>query len=362
MTKFIPHSRPTLGEAEIHAAGEAIRSGQVGEGPCVAEFEAGTADYLGRSGAVAVSSGLAALHLALLAIGVGPGDAVVVPSYNCAALAQAVHHCGAEVLLCDVDPVTGNPTPETVGPVAGEARAVVVTHLFGAPAEAKAITDLGSAVVEDLAQGLGARREEGMAGRFGRAAVCSFYATKLITAGGEGGMILSDDEEVIAFARDRRSYDGKNDLRPRWNYKLTEVQAAIGLAQLRRFEDFIERRRAIARRYDNRLAGTSLKLPLEPREGRHVYHRYVVGLPDSWIEKHGNEAPNEAARALHAKGVGASRPINKPLHQLMGQKPLPGTEAAWARHLSLPIYPTLKEEEADAVAEAVCSLFPAEAA
>jgi dTDP-4-amino-4,6-dideoxygalactose transaminase len=362
MKPVIPHSRPTLGDAEVHAASEAIRSGQVAEGPCVSQFEAEMADYLGRAGAVAVSSGLAGLHLALLAAGVGPGDTVVVPSYNCAALAQAVHQCGAEVILCDVDPATGNPTPETVGPAIGNSRAVVVTHLFGASAEAKGVADLGPAVVEDLAQGLGARRAEGMAGRFGRAAVCSFYATKLMTSGGEGGMILSDDEKTIAFARDARSYDGREDLRPRWNYKLTDVQAAIGLAQLRRFEDFISMRREIASRYGNRLAGTSLTLPKEPPGGRHVYHRYVVGLPDSWVEKHGNRAPDEAVRALEAKGVGARRPIHKPLHHLMGKDPLPGAEAAWARHLSLPIYPDLTEEEADTVADAVCTLFPAEAA
>ncbi len=362
MTPFIPHSRPTLGEAEVQAASEAIRSGQVAEGPRVAEFEGEMAAYLGRSGAVAVSSGLAALHLALLAVGVSPGDAVVVPSYNCAALAQAVRRCDAEILLCDVDPATGNPTPETVGQVAGEARAAVVTHLFGASAEAEGMTALGPAVVEDLAQGLGARRAEGMAGRFGRVAVCSFYATKLMTSGGEGGMILSDDEEIIAFARDSRSYADRKDLRPRWNYKLTDVQAAVGLAQLRRFEDFLARRREIAERYGRRFAETSLQLPEEPPGGRHVYYRYVVSLPDSWIEKHGEGAPEEAVRALEAKGVGAKRPIHQPLHHFTGEDRLPGTDAAWARHLSLPIYPTLTEEEADTIAEAVCTLFPAEAA
>ncbi len=362
MTNYIPHSKPTLGEAEAQAASSAIRSGQVAEGPAVAEFEAEMATYVGRSGAVAVSSGLAALHLALLAAGVVPGDAVAVPSYNCAALAQAVHQCGAKVLLCDVDPATGNPTPETVGAAADEARAVVVTHLFGVSAEAEEMAALGPAMVEDLAQGLGARRTEGMAGRFGRAAVCSFYATKLMTSGGEGGMILSDDENIIEFTRDARSYDGREDLRPRWNYKLTDVQAAVGLAQLRRFEDFVARRREIAGRYANRLAETSLTLPEDPPGGRHVYHRYVVGLPDSWIEKHGEDAPDEAVRALETKGVGARRPIHKPLHRLMEKGPFPGTDAAWSRHLSLPIYPALTEEEADAVADAVCTLFPAEAA
>ena len=143
MPGFIPHSRPTVGEAEALAAADAVRSGQLSEGPRVAAFERGMAAFLGRREGAAVSSGLAALHLALNALGVGPGDGVVVPSYNCAALVHAVRHCGAEVRLCDVDPLTGNPTPESVGAAAEGARAVIVTHLFGAPAEAADIAALG---------------------------------------------------------------------------------------------------------------------------------------------------------------------------------------------------------------------------
>ncbi|MFC1491190.1 DegT/DnrJ/EryC1/StrS family aminotransferase [Nitrospinota bacterium] len=357
MASYIPHSRPTLGEEEARAAGEAIRSGQVAQGGRVAEFEAELASYLGRTEAVAVSSGLAALHLALVAIRVKPRDAVVVPSYNCAALVQAVRHCGAEVRLCDVDPVTGNPTPETVASAAEGARAVVVTHLFGAPAEAQDIAALGLAVVEDLAQGLGARSAEGTAGQFGQAAVCSFYATKLLTSGGEGGMILGDDRDVLARARDARSYDGRDDLSPRWNYKLTDLQAAVGLAQLSRYEEFIRRRRAIAMRYNEHLADTPLRLPEEPPGGRHVFHRYVVGLPEDWVDEHGDDGPEKAAEELEKRGVGACRPIYKPLHRLTGESGFPGTDGAWRGHLSLPIYPSLTEGEVEIVVEAVRSLF-----
>ncbi|MEE9257431.1 MAG: aminotransferase class I/II-fold pyridoxal phosphate-dependent enzyme, partial [bacterium] len=243
MAPLIPHSRPTLGEEEARAAAEAVRSGQVAGGDRVARFEAEMAAYLGRAEAVATSSGTAALHLALEAIGVGPGDKVVIPSYNCAALAHAVRHAGAEVRFCDVDPATGNPTPGTVAPAAQGARAIVVTHLFGAPADAKGIAAIGPEVIEDIAQGLGARGVEGLAGGAGRAAVCSFYATKLLTSGGEGGMILGDDPEILARAREARSYDEREDLAPRWNYKLTDLQAAVGLAQLSRYEEVIGRRR-----------------------------------------------------------------------------------------------------------------------
>ncbi len=356
MPGFIPHSRPTVGEAEALAAADAVRSGQLSEGPRVAAFERGMAAFLGRREGAAVSSGLAALHLALNALGVGPGDGVVVPSYNCAALVHAVRHCGAEVRLCDVDPLTGNPTPESVGAAAEGARAVIVTHLFGAPAEAADIAALGPPAVEDIAQGLGARRKEGSAGGFGRLAVCSFYATKLLAAG-EGGMVLGDEPGLLGRVRDSRSYDERGDLTPRWNYKLTDIQAAVGLSQLDRFESFVARRREIAARYTEALEGSGLALPADPPGGRHVYHRYVVGLPDGWIERHGENAAAEAVRALEAEGVGARRPVHLPLHRLAGESGFPGAEEAWSRHLSLPIYPSLTEEEIETIIHAACRIL-----
>ncbi|MEE9274800.1 MAG: DegT/DnrJ/EryC1/StrS aminotransferase family protein [bacterium] len=356
MSAYIPHSRPTLEEADALAVAEAVRSGQIAEGPKVAAFEAEVAAYLGRRGAVAVSSGLAALHLALHALGAGPGDKVVVPSYNCAALLQAVLHCGARPILCDVEPGTGNPTPETAGAAAEGARAILLAHLFGAPAEAADIASLGPPVIEDVAQALGARRGGKAAGALGALTVCSFYATKLLAAG-EGGMVLGEEAETLDRVRDARSYDGRDDLKPRWNYKLTDLQAALGLSQMARYETFLARRREIAARFTEGLAGTGLALPADPPDGRHVFHRYVVGLPESWLGRHGEGAAEAAVRALEARGVGARRPVHRPLHRLLGEKGFPGAEAAWARHLSLPIYPSLTEEEISTILEATRAVF-----
>ncbi|MFQ5692607.1 MAG: DegT/DnrJ/EryC1/StrS family aminotransferase [Nitrospinota bacterium] len=357
MASLIPHSRPTVGEEEAEAATAAVRSGQIAEGPRVAAFEAEMARYLGRPEAVALSSGFAALQLALHALGVSRGDPVVVPSYNCAALAQAVRHLGAEVRLCDVDPRTGNPTPETVAAAAAGARAVIVTHLFGRAADAAGIAALGLPVVEDLAQGLGARRAEGAAGSFGDLAVCSFYATKLL-ATGEGGMVLGNDPGLLGRVLDARSYDERPDLLPRWNYKLTDVQAAIGLVQIRRFEGFIARRREIAARYTERFSSAGLLLPADPPEGRHVFHRYVVGLPGAGGAPPEKTAVEDAVRALESKGVAARRPVHRPLHLLLGEEGFPGAEEAWRRHLSLPIYPSLTEEEAETIMRSVCAVIP----
>ena len=157
--------------------------------------------------------------------------------------------------------------------------------------------------------------------------------------------------------RDARSYDGHDDLAPRWNYKLTEAQAAVGLVQLSRYDQFIARRREIARRYGERLAGASIDLPADPPGGVHVYHRYVVSLPGEWLDRYGPEAPARAEAELEARGVSARRPIYKPLHTLMGETGFPGADAAWGRHLSLPIYPSMTDDEADTVANAVLTLF-----
>ena len=163
-------------------------------------------------------------------------------------------------------------------------------------------------------------------------------------------MVLGDDPVLLARVRDAREYDERDDLLPRWNYKLTDVQAAIGRVQLSRYEDFIARRRAIAAAYSQRLASTGLGLPQEPPGGRHIFHRYVVRLPE------GVDA-DEAVQALDAKGIGARRPIYRPLHRLLGESGFPGTEEAWARHLSLPIYPSLTEGEIERIMDAVCAFL-----
>ncbi len=163
-------------------------------------------------------------------------------------------------------------------------------------------------------------------------------------------MVLGDDAKRLARIRDVRSYDEREDAAPRWNYKLTDLQAAVGRVQLRRYEEFIARRRAIAALYTERLSRAPLGLPADPPGGRHVFHRYVVRLPE------GREA-GAAIRALEARGIGARRPVYKPLHRLLGESGFPGAEAAWARHLSLPIYPSLTEEEIETIMDAACSLF-----
>jgi dTDP-4-amino-4,6-dideoxygalactose transaminase len=224
---------------------------------------------------------------------------------------------------------------------------VVAVHAFGLPADLDGLATLGLPVVEDAAQALGAAYRGRPVGGLGAVGVLSFYATKLMTTG-EGGMVLADDERLLAAARDLRDYDEKPDDRPRFNYKLTDLAAALGLAQLARLPDFLARRRAIAAAYRDRLAGLPLGLPGEPPDRRHAYHRYVVtgpGPAESWLAR------------LQAAGVEARRPVFRPLHRDLGRGPdgFAGAETAWARAVSLPIYPTLSAGELDHVIRAVAA-------
>ncbi|MBI4014065.1 MAG: DegT/DnrJ/EryC1/StrS family aminotransferase [Candidatus Rokubacteria bacterium] len=338
----IPHSRPTLGEQDCAAVAAAVASGQLAQGPRVAEFEQAMAARLGVPGGVAVSSGTAALHLALLALGVGAGDEVIVPSYACAALLHAVRATGALPCPADVDPATFDLDPDAAKRAcSARTRALIAVHAFGLPADLGALAGVGVPVVEDAAQALGARYGGRPVGGLGRVGVLSFYATKLMTTG-EGGMLVSGDAALLAAARDLREYDQKPDDRPRFNYKLTEPAAALGLAQLARLDGFLARRQAIAARYRQGLAGAVLEPPRVPPGRTHVYHRYVVK----------GRAPAEPRlRALEARGVQARRPVFRPLHRYLGLAPeaFPGTEEAWARAVSLPIYPSLRPEEVDRV-------------
>lgn len=352
MSEPVPHSRPTLGAAEAAAAQRVVLSGQVAQGPEVAAFEAEVARLMGRRHAVAVSSGTAALHLALRALGLGPGDEVLVPSYVCGAPVHAVAAVGARPVLCDIDPATRNADPaDAARRCTPRCRAAIVPHMFGLPAPVQAFADLGVPVIEDCAMCLGTQVGGAPVGGAGELAVCSFYATKVLTSGGEGGMVLTDSDALTDLVRAGREYDHLPASTPRYNYKMTEMAAAVGRVQVRRLPEFVRRRREIAGRYDAGLAATGLALP-RCEEG-HMYHRYVVAAE-------GGAGDLEAA--LSERGVVARRPVHAPLHRDLGlgDDQYPRAARAWTEDLSLPLYPSLSDTEADRVVSAVRQVLGAD--
>lgn len=320
---MIPHSKPCIGQEEIEAVARVLHTGRIAQGAEVEAFEAECAAFAGRGHAVAVNSGTAALHLALLALGIRQDDPVAFPSYACAALAQAVAWQGAKPVLCDI----GHDYNLAPAAVPAGVRAIIVPHLFGAPAALPVHENL----IEDVAQSFG-----GPTGRVAKVAMTSFYATKLLTTG-EGGMLLTDDAALAEEARDRRDYDNRDDFKVRYAYKMTDFQAAMGRVQLKRLKEFIRIRREIAQQYREAFQALPLRIPNHPD---HVYFRYVVAT-----------ARRDALEAfLQEHGIEAKRPIHRPAHHSLGGA-FPETEKAHHECLSIPIYPAMTSQEVRNVIE-----------
>ncbi len=345
---LIPHSRPTVGPDDVRAVVAVLRSGHLAQGEQVRRFEEALAAALGRQGGVATSSGTSALHLALAVLGVGAGDEVLVPSYTCVALLHAIQYVGATPRVADIALDDYNLCPRAARRLLGpRTRAVVVPHMFGMPADLDAITAWGVPVIEDCAQALGATDRGRPVGSRGTLAVCSFYATKVLTTG-EGGMLLADSEMLLRRARDLRDYDGRARLAVRFNYKMTDLAAALGLSQLRRLEAFLDRRRALAERYTAALRSLPVRLPETRRDRTRIFYRYVIGVPDA----------RDLARRLGPQGIECKPPVARPLHRLLGDGRCPGAEVAARTALSLPLYPSLATADAERVARAVATGLP----
>jgi perosamine synthetase len=343
---LIPHSRPTLGVAEAEAARDAVLSGQVSAGPRTAELESALAERVGVGGALAASSGTAALYTVLKALGVGAGDEVLVPSFVCTALLHSVWAAGAQPVVCDICDVGDiddnfNLSPESAaGRLTDRTAAIIVPHMFGAPASVTAVSELGPPVIEDCAQALGASIDGRPCGSFGAASVFSFYATKMI-ASGEGGAVASNTPGLLDTARDLIEYDKKTDATPRFNLKFNDIAAGVALVQLARLDEFIARRRAIAAIYSRELANvTQIKLPTAADP---VYYRYVVRTDD----------PAALIAKLRERGIVAEPPVDPALHRIVESGECPNADRAWAEAVSLPIYPSLTDDEAARVVAAI---------
>lgn len=324
---MIPHSRPTLGAAEARAARRVLASGQLAMGDEVSAFEREAARWIGRRHAVATASGTSALHLSLLALGAGPGKEVVCPSWACSAILNAVLACGAKPVVADVDREGGFLTPEGARrAITRRTAALIAVHPFGRPAPVRETARLGVPVVEDCAIALGAG-----VGRGGAVTVLSFYATKLLTSGGQGGMALSDDARLAEGVRDLLLHDNRDDYRLRFNAQMTDLQAAVGRVQLGRLDGFLMARERLARRY-----ARALGLPFEEKRS---WFRYLVEVDDA----------RRTAKALARKGIEAKPPVFRPLHRCLHLDParFPNAEAIQLRTLSIPLYPSLSRDYQD---------------
>lgn len=341
---MIPHSKSFIDDKDVRAATEVIASGKLAQGEKVEAFEQAFVDTLGTGSAVAVSSGTAALHLSLLALGIGKGDEIIIPSFVCSALLNAVHYVGATPILADIGPNTYNLDPEDVERrITSSTRAIILPHTFGEVANLDRFLKMGVTIIENCAQAVGARYHGRCAGTFGIISMFSFYATKVITTG-EGGMVLSEAEDLLAIVRELRDYDKRTPYRVRYNYKMTDIQAALGLSQLGKLPHFINKRTAIAMKYTDAFSDLPVGLPNPGLDGSSIFYRYVLML---------KESADHFIREMASSGVACCRPVYRPIHDLLGTEVLPRTERAWQCAVSIPIYPALKDQEIDHIIEAV---------
>ncbi|MFE2430693.1 DegT/DnrJ/EryC1/StrS family aminotransferase [Streptomyces sp. NPDC059373] len=357
--ELIPAARPVIGESEIEAAVRVLRSGRVVQGPEVAAFEEEFSELVAGRSCVAVNSGTSALQLTLLALGIGYGDEVVVPSFSFAASANAVRLVGAEPVFADIQPDSFCIDPAAVeAAITPRTAAIMPVHLYGHPARMDQIMPIadrhGLAVVEDAAQAHGAALNGLPVGAFGSAGCFSFYPTKNMHAL-EGGMVTTADPEVARTLRLLRNQG----MEQRYaneivgaNMRMTDVAAAIGREQLKQLAGWTDQRRANAAFLDEHLTG--VVVPPVGAGARHVYHQYTVRAS-------GDRDALQAA--LTERGVGSGVYYPTPIHRLKpywepDQKhgrtwDLPQTERAAAEVLSLPVHPSLSQAHLDRIVAAV---------
>jgi len=360
---FIPVAEPSLGERELELVTDAVRSGWVSSiGEYVTAFEGGLAARCGVAHAIATSNGTTALHLALAVAGIGPEDEVIVPSLTFVATAAAARYVGASPVLADSDPAHWCVDPVDVASrITPHTRAIVAVDLYGHPADMDALVDIAAehdlVLVEDAAEALGANYRERPAGGLGLLGVLSFYGNKLITTG-EGGAVLTDDPALAERARflrdhamdpDRRYWHGEIG----FNYRITNMQAALGVAQLERLDEFLERKRAVAAAY---------RAGLYDVPGVTVQDEADWASSSWWmttlrIYGTGDVDRDELAARLRAVGID-TRPVFVPLHLLPPYRqaaPLPVAEAVGGEGISLPSSTSLSDSELEYVIASVRS-------
>jgi perosamine synthetase len=360
----IPLSAPDVTEDEIQAVSEVLRTPHLSLGPKLEEFEEALENYIGVSNAVAVSSGTCALHLSIRALGIGEGDEVIVPSFAFIAVANAVRYERAIPVFADIEPKTLNLDSRSIeARITHRTKAIIVVHTFGCPADLDAILDIARRhhlhVIEDCCEAIGAEFRGKKVGTFGDVSVFGFYPNKQITTG-EGGAVVTKSREIANHVRKLRNQG--RDYTAGWfqhselgyNYRISELNCALGVEQLRRIDQILQRREEIAQIYDRHLSGNGhLRLPVLSVPLRKIsWFVYVVRLEAQFNEFQRDWIVEEMSQ----RGIGTGRyfaPIHlQPIYKRQAPSELcPVTEAAAARTIALPFFNRIEGEEIEEVSE-----------
>ena len=360
---WIPLMRPPIVEADIDRVANVIRSGQLVQGPVVEELEAILADLLGVDHAVLVSSGTAALHLGLLALGVGPGDEVIVPAFSFVASANSVVLCGATPVFVDIRLEDFNVDTSAIeAAVTARTRAIMVVHEFGAPADMLSVRAIATKhnllVLEDAACALGARLDGMPVGTSGTVGCFSFHPRKVTTTG-EGGLVVTSDSTLAGEIRSMRSHgidpsgDSRTYVRAGYNYRLSEMHAALMVGQVERLDGNLARRREIGQRYETEIKHPQIALPKTSAGAEPVWQTYHV-LARTASSRRDLEAHLHSRRI--ASAAGAQCIPNEPYYRTsLGTSgaDFPKASEAQACGLALPLFDTLEDDQVSRVIAAV---------
>lgn len=370
---MIPVNEPLLGEKEKEYLIKCIESGWIGsDGPFVREFEQKFSNYIGKSYGVAVSSGTAALEIAVKALGIGPGDEVIMPTFTIISCAQAVVKAGAKPVLVDCDYRTFNMLVEDIKEkVTRKTKAIMVVHVYGLPVDMDPVIEIAKEnnlfIIEDCAEAIGLEYKGRKCGSFGDISVFSFYPNKHITTG-EGGIILTDNEIIAERCKEYRNLCFSSDPDKRfiheelgWNYRITNLQAAVGLAQLEKIEDHIRKKRWIGNLYQELLKDIDqVYLPVKKTEyAENIYWVFPILIKDSYPKN-----AHQVMKELRELGVG-TRPFFYPMHkqpvfQKMGlfiDKSYPNSEKLYERGFYIPSGLGITEEQILRVSEVLREVF-----
>ncbi|MEM3700580.1 MAG: DegT/DnrJ/EryC1/StrS aminotransferase family protein [Candidatus Bathyarchaeia archaeon] len=366
---MISINAPQIGKEEIDAAIKVLKSGilthGLGAGPMVKQFEKAYAKFVRAKEAVAVNSGTAALHLALMAAGIKPSDEVILPSFTFVATAETIVTVGAKPVFTDINPETYNISPEKIEEaITKKTKAIVPVDLYGLSADMKPIKEIaekyGLKIIEDAAQAHGAHYMGQNPGTYADVACWSFYASKNMTTG-EGGMITTNDEKIAEKIRLMRSHgemEKYTSIMLGYNYRMPEIEAAIGYVQLEKLPRFLAKRRENVERLASKLkSAKELALPKEPLGYKHSWYLFTVRL-----KKARREERDKIVEELKKKGIGAEVYYPNPIHLMpfykkFGKRKLPETEKAAEQVFSLPVHPGVTAEQIEFIGETVLHLI-----